>query len=79
MPSPATSGPGWRRSPQFDGAESVRSAAHLRYVAQMDMNLADDRYRLTGSPASQAAPRSYSRSNPSASGPRSPGMSGLTG
>ena len=76
MPSPATSGPGWRRSPQFDGAESVRSAAHLRYVAQMDMNLADDRYWLTGSPASQAAPRSYSRS---VSGPRTPGMSGLTG
>ena len=30
----------------------------------------------TGSPASQAAPRSYSRST---SGPRTPGMSGLTG
>jgi hypothetical protein len=34
------------------------------------------RYGATGSPASQAAPRSYSRS---VSGPRTPGMSGLTG
>jgi hypothetical protein len=35
-----------------------------------------DRYGLTGWPASQAAPRSYSRST---SGPRRPGMSGFTG
>jgi len=33
-------------------------------------------YGATGSPASQAAPRAYSAST---SGPRSPGMSGLTG
>jgi hypothetical protein len=32
-----------------------------------------------GSPASQAAPRWYRRSNPLASGPRRPGMSGFTG
>jgi GNAT superfamily N-acetyltransferase len=31
---------GYRRSPEFDGAEPVRSVAHLRYVAQMYMNLA---------------------------------------
>ena len=37
------------------------------------------RHGATGSPASQAAPRSYRRSNPLASGPRTPGMSGLTG
>jgi len=34
------------------------------------------RHGATGSPASQAAPRSYRRST---SGPRTPGMSGLTG
>jgi GNAT superfamily N-acetyltransferase len=31
---------GYRRSPEFDGAEPVNSVAHLRYVAQMYMNLA---------------------------------------
>jgi len=31
---------GYRRAPDFDGAEPVRSVAHLRYVAQMYMNLA---------------------------------------
>jgi len=31
---------GYRRSPEFDGTEPVNSVAHLRYVAQMYMNLA---------------------------------------
>jgi len=31
---------GYRRAPEFDAAAPVRSAAHLRYVAQMYMNLA---------------------------------------
>jgi hypothetical protein len=31
---------GYRRAPEFDGAEPVRSVAHLRYVAQMYMTLA---------------------------------------
>jgi GNAT superfamily N-acetyltransferase len=31
---------GYRRSPEFDGDEPVNSVAHLRYVAQMYMNLA---------------------------------------
>jgi len=31
---------GYRRAPDFDGAEPVRSVAHLRYVAQMYTNLA---------------------------------------
>ena len=30
---------GYRRSAEFDGTEPVRSVAHLRYVAQMHMNL----------------------------------------
>jgi hypothetical protein len=31
---------GYRRAPEFDAAAPVRSVAHLRYVAQMYMNLA---------------------------------------
>ena len=31
---------GYRRAPDFDAAAPVRSVAHLRYVAQMYMNLA---------------------------------------
>jgi GNAT superfamily N-acetyltransferase len=31
---------GYRRAPEFDATAPVRSAAHLRYVAQMYMNLA---------------------------------------
>ena len=31
---------GYRRSPEFDATAPVRSVAHLRYVAQMYMNLA---------------------------------------
>jgi predicted N-acetyltransferase YhbS len=31
---------GYRRAPEFDGAEPVRSVAHLRYVAQMYLTLA---------------------------------------
>ena len=31
---------GYRRAPEFDGTGPVRSTAHLRYVAQMYMNLA---------------------------------------
>ena len=31
---------GYRRSPEFDGAEPARSVAHVRYVAQMYMTLA---------------------------------------
>jgi hypothetical protein len=31
---------GYRRAPEFDATVPVRSAAHLRYVAQMYMNLA---------------------------------------
>jgi len=37
---PSWSRLGYRRAPEFDGAEPVRSVAHLRYVAQMYMNLA---------------------------------------
>jgi len=51
-----------------------RAAIHLNQESLVQ--------RATGtliSPASQAAPRWYSRSSPSASGPRRPGMSGLTG
>jgi GNAT superfamily N-acetyltransferase len=31
---------GYRRAPEFDATAPVRSVAHLRYVAQMYMNLA---------------------------------------
>jgi hypothetical protein len=37
---PSWSRLGYRRAPEFDGAEPVRSVAHPRYVAQMYMNLA---------------------------------------
>jgi hypothetical protein len=30
---------GYRRAPEFDGGEPAGSVAHLRYVAQMYMNL----------------------------------------
>jgi hypothetical protein len=31
---------GYRSAPEFDGTAPLRSVAHLRYVAQMYMNLA---------------------------------------
>jgi hypothetical protein len=50
---------GYRRAPEFDGAEPVRSVAHLRYVAQMYLTWpARSRFLMPGAfgQAGQAQP-----------------------